>query len=166
MPFADFDDFTDASLKLPVAGKTYVTPSPDAKTGLLCQRLVAGTTTLALGGEMSDAETQQILSDNDERELYERILGPAWDEMLADGVPWHVLQLAGTTALIWIVNGEAAAEECWNLRGHTPKAEPKPPADRKASAKSARQGSPGSTGRIQPKTTSRAGRKSSTTGSS
>ncbi|SDJ53994.1 DUF7426 family protein [Nonomuraea jiangxiensis] len=38
--FKDHDEFFDATLKLPVGGKTYVIPPSSAEVGLLCQRLM------------------------------------------------------------------------------------------------------------------------------
>src|SRR6478752_5332110 len=160
MSFKSYDDFANASLRLPIKGKMYVIPSPDAATGLFCQRLMAVGTSAALGQEPEGDTVDAILSDDDERDLYRRLLGPAWDEMIADDVPWMVMQHAGTTAMVWVTNGWNAAEEYWNRQGPDPKAEAKQPQDHKPKAedRSAPTGSTDATTRNQPKKTSRATR--------
>lgn len=152
MPFRDYDDFTNASLRLPIKGKTYTIPSPNAATGLLCQRLLAMGASAALGVEADDDTVDAILSDDDEKDLYTRLLGPAWDEMIADEIPWMIMQHAGTTAMVWVVQGWAAAEEYWNRQGGPdPKDQAKQPEDHKpkAGVQSARQGSTAVTTRNQ-----------------
>ncbi|MFC7582430.1 hypothetical protein ACFQYP_00470 [Nonomuraea antimicrobica] len=115
--FKDLDEFFDATLKLPVGGKTYVIPPPSAEVGLLCQRLMqAGLA--AHSGRAVDAEginelAQVVLDDDQEKDLYQTILGPVWDELLADKVSWPAIQHVGQTALIWVAAGLDAAAQHW-----------------------------------------------------
>lgn len=133
MSFRDLDEFFDSSLRLPVRGKTYVIPSPDAKTGLWCQRIIA------LAGKGKDGLTDDDaaslrLDDDEERDLFQRLLGDAFEEMVADGLPWEHVKHCGMTALMWAAGNSEQAEAYWNAGGD-PKAAPR---DRKRSAKSGR----------------------------
>jgi hypothetical protein len=83
------------------------------------------------------------LDDADEIDLYKRLLGPAYDEMLADGLPWAIVKHAGVTAFMWVAYDRDSAEKYWeSAAGEARRPEPQ---DRKAPAakKSARQGSRG-----------------------
>lgn len=161
--FKDLNDFLDDTLVLPIKGKKYTVQAPDGETGLLCQRL------LALGAQAAkgEAEVKSTLDDDDEEDLYQRVLGPVWDEMMADKVSWPRIKRASTTVMFWCTLGLAAAEAYWNSEPDGPKAPPKQPTDRKPGAKSAR---PASTDtrrqRTAAKKTATAGRTSSTTGAS
>lgn len=137
MSFRDLDEFFDSSLRLPVRGKTYVIPSPDARTGLWCQRIIA-LAGKAKDGELTDDDAAQLkLDDEEERNLFERLLGPAFEEMLADNLPWEHVKHCGMTALMWAAGNTDQAEAYWSSGGD-PKAAPQ---DRKRSAKQGRQGS-------------------------
>lgn len=161
--FRDLDDFLTDTIDLPIRGKTYTVSAPDGETGLLCQRL------LALGAQSAKGETDEksTLDDGDERDLYQRVLGPVWDEMMADKVSWPWIKRASTTVMFWCTLGLAAAETYWNSEPDGPKV-PKQPQDHKPGAKSAL---PASTGTRRPakraaKKTATAGRTSSSTGAS
>jgi hypothetical protein len=138
MPFQDLDEFFDPSLHLPIRGKVYEVPSPDAETGLFCQRLMASAAKAVIGEEVSDSEVERIkLGDKEELDLYERLLGPAWGEMFTDKLPWAYIQHAGTTCLVWVTQGQAQAEEFW--AANAPKA--KEPQDYKRPTSSGSRGS-------------------------
>lgn len=160
MSFKELSDFLDEALRLPIRGKTYVIEPCDAETGLMCQRLL-GLAAKAVGGtEVTDEDAKKVqLDDDDERDLYQRLLGNVWDEMFSDGLPWRVIQKAGTTALLWTVYGDEQAESYWNGSGKA-----KAPEDRKAPRKksTARQASPNSS--KTPKSLDIPGPKSSNTG--
>lgn len=115
MAFKELDEFFDPTLRLPIRGKVYVVPSPDAKTGLWCQRMLATGELAAAGVELSPEDIEALnLDDGQEKELYRTVLGTAWDELFADGVPWEMVKHAGKTAFIWIASTREAAEACWN----------------------------------------------------
>jgi hypothetical protein len=101
MPFQPI--LEDPTLDLPVGDKTYSVPSCDAPTGLWVTGMMTGA-----------AEEPVELDDDDERNLYQRVLGPVYDEMLADGVPWPAFKRVGSAVLLWIAFGEGAAERYWN----------------------------------------------------
>lgn len=121
MSFTDLDEFFDPTLKLPIGGKTYVVPSPDAKTGLWAQGMMTAAVQIR-AGETPDGLEALVLDDDEERDLYERLLGDAYAEMVADGVKWHKIKHAGTTALWWVVYGKDVAERFWNAGGGQGKA--------------------------------------------
>lgn len=74
-------------------GKTYRVPSPDAQTGLWLATLADIGRKAAVGGTLTKLEEASLkLDDEQEQTLYQRVLGNAYDEMLADGVPWTVLK--------------------------------------------------------------------------
>ncbi|MEV6154914.1 hypothetical protein AB0L53_31695 [Nonomuraea sp. NPDC052129] len=115
--FKDLDSFFDPTLKLPVGGKTYVVPPPSAEVGLLCQRLMQASIA-AQAGQAVDEDglnelAEVVLNDEQEKDLYQTILGAAWDELLADKVAWPKVQHVGQTALIWVAAGLEAAAKHW-----------------------------------------------------
>ncbi|MEW1843138.1 hypothetical protein AB0392_34800 [Nonomuraea angiospora] len=116
--FRNLDEFFDPSLRLPVGGKTYVIPPPDAAVGLLVQRLMHAGVAAQAGHEVDQEGLTQLAesvltNDSDEKELYPRLLGPVWAELFADGVDWPVIQHVGETALLWVAAGVDAAARYW-----------------------------------------------------
>lgn len=104
--FQDLDEFYEDHLTLPIGGVDYVIPSPTAELGLAVERLVMR------GGKITD-EDAVLLNDDQERDLYGRLLGPAWELMHANDVAWSKIQHAGKTTMIWIAMGQEAAERAW-----------------------------------------------------
>lgn len=147
MAFKELDEFFDPTLRLPIRGNVYVVPSPDAKTGLWCQRMLATGAIAATGGDISADEIAALeLDDTQEREMYKIVLGTAWDEMLDDGLPWDIIRHAGITAFMWVASGRETAEAYWASGGDSGEARRPTPQDHKAPARtrSARRGSRGS----------------------
>lgn len=140
MSFRDLDEFFRSELRLPIRGREYVVPSPDAETGLWAQRLMATASKAADGKEVSDEQARSLdLSDDEERGLYGKLLGPAFDEMVADKIPWEHVKHAGMTALIWTAGNTEAAEQFWNSGGvPDPPNPPKPKGKSSGSGKSTR----------------------------
>jgi len=125
------------TLELTLRGRTYVVPPPDAKTGLLCQRMMSVTAD-ALSGRKTAPKASTQLDDGEELDLYERLLGPVtWAQVMdpANGLNWPAVQHMGTTALIWAAFDKESALEFWKSGGR-PKAAPAPavkvPQDRKS----------------------------------
>lgn len=134
MGFKDLNDFFDPTLPLPIRGKVYVVPSPDAKLGVKVQRLVALGFAANSGVELEEADVASLdLDDAEERDLIPRLLGSAYTEMLDDGIPWEMVKHAGETAIMWIGVGYEAAEAHWeNAPGKSRRPTPQ---DRKAPAR-------------------------------
>lgn len=108
--FQDLEEFFDDTLRLPIGGKTYVVPPPDAETGIQMKaRFELGLRILA--GEVDPEEGD--LDDDEEADLFQQTLGPVYDEMMADGVNWPRLKRAGMTAFYWIVGETSVAEQFW-----------------------------------------------------
>jgi len=130
------------ALELPIpsgkhpGGRVYRIPDPPADLGARVARLVTSAIAAYQTGEAPDVE---ILDDNDERDIVERLLGPAYEEMRADGVRWSYIRHAGVTAMFWVAVGEDAAREYWESAG---RGEARPAggnrASRRASAAAAR----------------------------
>lgn len=97
-------------------GKDYTILPPDALTGLEVIRLVAASTSTIDDVEMQLREVAQI-DDAAGGNLEARVLGPALDEMIADGVPWPMVKLAFQTTMTWISLGAEVAARFWGSGG-------------------------------------------------
>ncbi|MFF4454987.1 hypothetical protein [Streptomyces goshikiensis] len=113
MGFEALGELLDEALTLPLGGKPYRVPAPTAEVGLLTQALVHAAAVAADGGRADE----QVLADAAERNHYQDVLGPAYDEMLADGVSWPELKHAALTCMVWIAQDRSAAERFWNSAG-------------------------------------------------
>lgn len=92
-------------------GKTYKVPSPDAVTGARLTWQASIGQKLARGKDISPEERAAVtLSDTEEEDFYKDILGPVYDEMLADGVPWTVLMGVAEDAYLVITGNEGLAD--------------------------------------------------------
>lgn len=134
MTFRDLDEFFDDSLRLPIGGKEYVVPSPNAETGLWCQGMLAAGVAVHAGRQ---PEGIAELDDEQENNLYQRVLGPVWGELQADGVPWTRIRHAGITAFLWAAGNEDLASAFWESGGRGEAPAPNRKARRTASTASA-----------------------------
>lgn len=125
MGFRDLDEVFEDTLPLPIGGKVYVVPAPDAELGLWCQRMLSAGLMIQAGQSPPDGLPSLTLDDADEVELYRRMLGGTYDQMIDDGVSWPKIQLVAQTALFWIGSGRPLAEEFW-ASGGDPEAFPPP----------------------------------------
>nr|WP_232544237.1 hypothetical protein [Streptomyces buecherae] len=110
MGFDALDELLDESLPLPIGGRVFVVPAPSAEVGLRTQAIINAAALAADGGRVDE----QVLSDAAERDLYRDVLGPAHGEMVEAGVTWPALKHAAITAMVWIAQDKAAAEQYWN----------------------------------------------------
>lgn len=127
--FAPLNAFLDEldGITLPVGDKSYLIPAPDARLGLEVMRLIDLVSDAVNGQEIDsdDERVQQVLAAEERAggDLIARILGPALDEMVEDGVKWPVVQHVFGTALTWISQGSEQAARYWlNGGGATGKA--------------------------------------------
>lgn len=138
--FRDLSEVYNDFLTLPIDGKSYRIPGASAETGLLCEQMMT-VGIQAAGGQTVDTEglkkSAALLDDGQETDLYKRILGPAYDEMIADKVSWPKMKLAGQTALFWITIGLETAESFWNSGGLPEAPAPANREERRASKPSA-----------------------------
>jgi hypothetical protein len=174
MAFRDLSEVLDAGLSLPYKGKTYTVPPVDAETGLRLQRLAEIAAQVAKAAENGAPLDEVALDDDAEVDLYRDALGTAYEEMLADRVPWPMLKVAGVTAWLDTAVSREAAEAYWNAAGAPdPEALAGNRATRRAGVRSTRQpGSASGTTRTRKATTKATtaktgtrGRRSSTAGS-
>lgn len=117
MAFRDLSEVLDGGLSLPYKGKSYTVPPVDAETGLRLQRLAEVAAQAAKAAETGEPLDTVALDDDAEVDLYRDALGTAYDEMLADRVPWPMLKLAGVTAWLDAAVSREAAEAYWNAAG-------------------------------------------------
>ena len=112
--FLDEDDH----LVLPWQGHEYRIAPVSARTGLRIQRVLSAAEKAARAGdEMPDEE---VLSDEEELDLYPDVLGDVYEQMLDDGVSFIRLKLAATAAMMWTVYGDEIAIEFWAAGGKAP----------------------------------------------
>lgn len=112
--FKELDEFLDDSLPLPIGGKTYAVPAVSGRDGLWAQRVVEEVQRAKEAGEADAGK----LDDGDERMLYQRMLGPVFEEMLDDGVTWQRLSHAAMTVFFWTTVSREAAEKYWESGGN------------------------------------------------
>lgn len=172
MAFEDLGDWAELTgLRLPIGGKTYALPPVGSALGIRIVAIMELGSDLANGNEPNTADTE-LLSDGDERALYQEILGPVFAEMLADGVPWAALKHAAMTAMIDVVYDRERAERYWATRlgKTTPAKKPaKKPTDRRPRKATATRTSTASTAgttqsRARKKAAAPRGRRSSPSG--
>ena len=128
MAFEDLAAFVRPGFDLPVLGRRYYIPPPNARDGAWLQALIDGVESVVLTAAIG-AANKAVLSDEQERTAYQIALGSAYDEMVAAEVPWPVLKHAGWTAWMFWTRGASAAERYWSKFGESPgKAETTEPA--------------------------------------
>ena len=164
MAFRDLSEVLDAGLPLPIKGKTYLVPPVDAETGLRLQRLAEVAAQAAKAVENGERLDAIVFDDDDEIDLYRVALGAAYEEMLADGVSWPALKIAGVTAWLDSAVGREAAEAYWNAAGD-PERLAGNRATRRAARSTRRPASASGTTRTRTAKTGTRGRTSSTAGS-
>lgn len=111
--------FLDPVLAVTFRGKTYQIPAVNAETGLRLQKLVSAGVRTALDDKL-DPATIELVSDAEELGFYETVLGPVYDELLADGASFPALKFIGQTALLWHAQDYAMAAEFWSAEGKAP----------------------------------------------
>lgn len=151
-------------------GKTYKVPSPSAKTGLYLTGLADLGTKAVAGADLSTSDLATLqLDDDEEKTLYQRALGPVYDEMLADGVKWTALQKVGLDAYLCFAMSTDVADSALTSLGKAP---PNRKTRRAATKTAGRKSAPASTATATPtkrrastgSSTSPNGRKAARTG--
>lgn len=118
--------------KYPKPGKEYDIPLPNAEVGLWCRGiLVAGGGIAGLDDNATDDDVRNVVARLDElkmpagmedKSLSEIVLGSAYAQMAADGVPDQLIEFCGTTAYLWIALGDEVATRWWQSGGSRPEA--------------------------------------------
>ena len=92
-------------------GRTYRVPPPNAQTGLWLSTLAELGTVAASGGNLSAQDVADLTFDDDEEKpFYRRVLGSAYDEMVADKVSWPALQAIGKHAFLTFTMSQEMAD--------------------------------------------------------
>lgn len=120
--FEALGELLDEFIELPVPigdrkegkRKTYHINSPSGRDGLKIEQVTQVAVTLATGGE--DINTE-LMDDDEERSMFQLLLGDQYEEMLADGVTWAWLRHAALTCLMWVSSGLSTAERYWASAG-------------------------------------------------
>ncbi|MFJ8146049.1 hypothetical protein ACIQ6R_13345 [Streptomyces sp. NPDC096048] len=116
--FEALGDFLDDYLELPVSvgdGQTrvYRIPSPTAEAGLRVEAITKAAAQLFLGGVAPDEE---LLNDDEERDLFRLVLGPVHDEIAAD-LSWTRFRHVAMTTMVWVLNDRDTAAKYWSSGG-------------------------------------------------
>jgi hypothetical protein len=131
--FSDLDEYFDPGLTLTVRGKEYTLPLASAELGLWCRYVaqIAGEASSASTDEELEAVAERVAAHKDalpplpggeHLSFEERMLGPAYQEMVADKVEDPYVVMCATTAYFWVAAGEDAAARYWTSGGHPEKA--------------------------------------------
>lgn len=136
--------FKDASafgftITLPFGQRSYTINSPDVEVGhALVSTTVAAGTAYDIAEKLSelseeDAEYDRLrqrldeltndltIPDSVSGDYFKSILGPAYDEMVANHEPYELVKLAASTVSVWVISGRDAAEAFWNNGGRPPR---------------------------------------------
>ncbi|MEU4777465.1 hypothetical protein [Micromonospora sp. NPDC023633] len=121
---ADLDEYWSPGLTLTVKGREYTVPLASAELGLWCRRIAqitgdvhAASTEQEMQGVVARIDALPQLPGGDDVSLPERVLGPVYQQMVADRLPDAYIQFCGQAAYIWIIGGEEAAERYWTSGG-------------------------------------------------
>lgn len=118
MAYDNLSEFWDPSLHLPVGDKTYRVPAPTADEGLHLRAI------------FSDPDRE--VTDAEEFELIQQVLGTVWRQMVDDGVSWPVLMHVGRTACIHYGISPQAGHMFWLRPGDVGNQPPPAPTTTKA----------------------------------
>jgi len=116
-PLLDF--LEDDSFKTPAIGskkhpegKVYTIESPDAETGIRLSALGEIGVKLEKGVEVSARDIARLnISDEDEREFSQQILGDTLQEMIDDGVSWVRIKRLTTYSYVRFAFSEEVAND-------------------------------------------------------
>lgn len=127
MAFQEITEFLSDELVLPIRGKNYVIPALDSLEGTKLTRLITLFRAVQAGAELSE----DILAELAEADLSDETLGPiilgaAYEQMIAEGLPKLYVDRAFQTAMSFLLDGRAAAEAVWSAGDPVGKAPRKP----------------------------------------
>ena len=127
MAFAEITEFLSDELVLPIRGKQYVVPALNALDGAKFTRLITLFRAVQAGVELSEDELAEVTNADFTDEVFgPTILGSAYGEMIADGVPKMYVDRAFQTAMAFLTDGREAAEAIWSVPDPVGKAPRKP----------------------------------------
>jgi hypothetical protein len=116
-----WEDGDDLVIVLPGSTREYVVTDVDADTGLWVQSLTEKTRRaqrrLDAGEDAEAIDAELHLSDEEESQLYSRLLGATLDDLKAGGVRWKKVKLVGQVAYAWVIGDLKAARRVWESDG-------------------------------------------------
>lgn len=116
-----WEDGDDLVVVLPGGTREYVVCDVDASVGLWVQALTEKTRKaqrrLDAGEDAEAIDAELHLSDEEESQLYSRLLASTLDDLEADGVKWKKTKLVGQIAYAWVVADLKAARKVWEADG-------------------------------------------------
>jgi hypothetical protein len=118
----DLADYFSPGLSLTVRGREYTIPLASAELGLWCRTISEATGAV---DETSTPDEMRRVAERmaklpelpGEMSLAQRLLGSAYDEMVADRVEDVYIEFCTQTAYIWVIAGEEAAARWWQSGG-------------------------------------------------
>jgi hypothetical protein len=117
----ELDSFLNPTLLVPAMGKEYRIAAVDAETGLRLQRMMTAGMKTSAGQELSEKDIE-LVSDEDEEDFYKTVLGPTYDELIADKVPYAGLKAIASLAMIWTTQSFDVAQQYFLAGGKAPEA--------------------------------------------
>lgn len=153
----ELGDFLNPVLGIPVGGKVYNIPAMSAHNAAL----IAQTTSAAIAsgdGEV-DVTKLQVKTEDDAETYMERILGPAYKELVDGGASLQAIQHVVTIVSLWTWSGFDAAQAYFTSGGKVLPAKKKAPADHKPKTATRTRTAAGTTTRKQGSATTTSTRK-------
>lgn len=116
--FQALDDFLDDWLELPAKCKdgetrTFKIPSPAAEDGLRVEAITKAAARLYLNGTEPD---QELLDNDEEKDLFKLVLGSVHDEIAAQ-LSWARFRHVALTTMVWVLQDRDRAATYWESGG-------------------------------------------------
>lgn len=106
----ELDDFLSPVLLVPARGKDYRINAVDAETGLRLQRMMSTGIKVQAGRDLTEKDLE-LVSDEEEEDFFRTVLGPTYDELLADKIPYAGLKQIASLVMIWTTQSFDAAQQ-------------------------------------------------------
>jgi hypothetical protein len=112
----ELDEFLDEDLTIPLKsvthplGRDYTVAAPDIETVLWLKQQMRVGQAVAEGRREPDAAE---LDNDEEIAFMRRVMGPAYDEMIADGVKSPSIQRVLSAVIAWMLSDSEDATDVW-----------------------------------------------------
>lgn len=119
----DLSQITKSGHDLPINGKTYHVPAVTAGVGLQFNSFISVAFRAHQEQQKNpdfvpDEEDMQVLTDQQERDIYREVLRDGlWEAMVDDGLTFEQLKIAAMYALLYSTQGEDVADKYWASGG-------------------------------------------------
>lgn len=115
----ELDDFLSPILSVPARGKEYRINAVDAETGLRLQKMMANGMKISAGLDLTEKDLE-LVSDEEEEDFFRTVLGPTYDELIADKIPYQGLKAIASLVMIWTTQSFDAAQQYFLAGGKAP----------------------------------------------